>query len=107
MNHSHDDAIDALVRKQFDGPVRDDGFSERLMQKLPPRRRRSMWPLITGILAGTAACWLSLMSTSSLDVGWHDWMSGELSASAITFIGAIFITSLLAFWWTTMEATDH
>ena len=39
MNHEHDDAIEALLRTAFDGPVRDDGFSARVMQRLPPRRK--------------------------------------------------------------------
>lgn len=107
MNHPHDDAIEALLRKQFDGPVTDDGFSGRVMQRLPPRRRRTVWPLWAGMLAGAGVCWLSLLSSSLLHVGWQDLISGELSASAITLMSAIAGMSLLACWWITMEAEDH
>lgn len=107
MNHSDDNEIEALLRKQFDGPVSDDGFSDRVMQQLPPRRRRAVWPLFAGILAGIGACWLSLLSTPLLHVGWQNWISGELSASAITLMAVVAGMSLLACWWTTMEAEDH
>lgn len=107
MNHSDDNEIEALLRTQFDGAVPDDGFSDRVMQQLPPRRRRAAWPLLAGILGGIAACWLSLLSTSLLHVGWQNWISGELSASAITLMSVIAGMSLLACWWTTMEAEDH
>ena len=107
MNHPHDDATDAFLRKQFDGPVADNGFSERVMQQLPPRRRRTVWPPWVGILAGAGACWLSLLTTPFLHAGWKGWMSGELSISAIALISAIAGMSLLACWWSTMEAEDY
>lgn len=107
MNHFDDNEIEALLLKQLEGPVPDNGFSDRLMQRLPPRRRRAVWPLWAGVLAGTAACWLSLLSTSLLHVGWQDWISGELSAPAIILVSAVAGMSLLACWWTTMEAEDH
>ncbi|MGC1547513.1 MAG: hypothetical protein WA777_03215 [Rhodanobacter sp.] len=107
MSHIHDDAIDALLRKQFDGPVADDGFSERVMQRLPPRRRRAVWPLWAGTLVGAGVCWLSLLPTPLLHVGWQDWMHGELSAPAIILLLAVAGLSLLAFCWAAMEADDH
>ena len=107
MNHSDDNEIEALLRKQLEGPTPDNGFSDRVMQRLPPRRRRVAWPLLAGILVGIAACWLSLLSTSLLHVGWQDWISGELSTPAIVLMSAIAGMSLLACWWTTMETEDH
>jgi hypothetical protein len=107
MNHLDDYEIETLLRKQFDGAVPDDGFSDCVMQQLPPRRRRAAWPLLAGILVGIAACWLSLLSMSLLYVGWQNWISGELSASAITLMSVISGMSLLALWWATMEAEDQ
>jgi len=107
MSHPHDDAIEALLRKQFDGPVRDEGFSERVMQRLPPRRQRMAWPLWAGVVAGTAACWLSLMFSPLLHAGWRDWVSGELSAPAMTLLLALATMSLLASWWSVVEADDR
>lgn len=107
MTDLHDDPIEALLRKQFAGPIPDDGFSEHVMQRLLLHRRRRTWPLWVGVLTGTGACWLSLLSAPILHVGWQDWMDGELSASATTLLLAIAGLSLLAFWWATMEAEDH
>ena len=107
MNHSDDNEIEALLRKQLEGPVLDDGFSDRVMQRLPSRRRRPAWPLTAGILAGAVACWVSLLSSSLLHVGWQDWIGGELSAPAIILMSAIAGMSLLAFCWTTTETEDH
>ena len=107
MNHSDDHEIEALLRKQFAGSVPDDGFSDRVMQQLPPRRRRAVWLLLAGTLAGTGACWLSLLSTPLLHVGWQNWISGKLSASAITLMAVVAGMSLLACWWATLEAEIH
>jgi hypothetical protein len=107
MNHQHDEAIDALLRQQFDGYVSDHGFSERVMQRLPPRRRPMAWPLWIGIAMGTAACWLSLAFSPLLHVGWRNWMHGELSASAIALLITMAGMSLLASWWGVVEADDR
>ncbi len=107
MNHSDDNEIDVLLRKQLEGPVPDNGFSDCVMQRLPQRRRRVVWPLWVGILAGTGAYWLSLLSTPLLQVGWRDWFRGELSASAISLMAVAAGMSLLACCWTMMEAEDH
>jgi hypothetical protein len=107
MNHPDDDTIDALLRKQFEGPVADDGFCERLMQRLPPRRRRIAWPLWAGVAAGIAACGLSLVAMPWLPAGWHDLAGGEFSASAIALLAVVAGMSLLACWWTLAEADDR
>ncbi|HET8940720.1 MAG TPA: hypothetical protein VFN13_01870 [Rudaea sp.] len=109
MNLPNDDRIEALVRQQFDGPVPDAGFSERLMQRLPPRRqrRRRAWPLWAGALTGVIACWLSLQSSPVLQAGWRDWLGGEMSAAAITLLAALAGVSFLATWWATTESVDY
>jgi hypothetical protein len=106
--HDDDDAIEALLRKTFEGPVADDGFAARVMQRLPRRRRRrTAWPIATGILAGAATCWLSLFSAPLLAVAGQDWMNGELSASAITLMLAMASVSIAASWWTLAEGDDR
>lgn len=107
MNHPHDDAIEALLRKQFDGPVPDDGFSEQVMQRLPPRRRRIAWPLWAGVLAGAGTCWMSLLSAPLVHVGWQDWSAGELTAPGIALLLAMVGMSLLASWWSMTEADNR
>lgn len=104
MNQQQDDPIEALLRKQFDGSVPDDGFCDRVMQRLPPRRRRSIWPLAAGILAGVGAFWLTM---PALHINWVDWIHGELSASIITVMLMTTGMSLLAAWWAMTEADDR
>lgn len=105
MNHERDDAIEALLRKQFDGPVADEGFSQRLMQRLP--RRRATLPLWLGIVAGVVACWLALLSSPLLQTGWADWMHGDWSASAISMLLVALGMAILALAWGVAEIEDH
>ncbi|RDS79236.1 DUF5056 domain-containing protein [Dyella monticola] len=108
MNQSSDDdTIDALLRKQFDGPIPDDGFSERVMQQLPPRRSRISWPLWAGLLAGIMTCWLSLLSKPLPHLDWRNWMHGDFSTAAITLIMVTAGMTLLACVWSIAEADDR
>ena len=107
MNDPDDAAIETLLRQQFDGAVSDDGFCERVMQQLPPRRRRTAWPVWVGLGVGAAACWTSLQTTSLLRAGWRDWWHGEWSASAIVLLVVMVGMSLLAFGWALAESQDH
>lgn len=106
MNGEKDDDIDVLLRGQFEGPVPDDGFCDRVMEQLPPRRR-NIWPLVAGALAGVATCWLSLWSSPITYAGWRDWVSGELSASGIVLFIAMISMAMLALAWTIAEADDR
>ncbi len=108
MNEPHDDAaIDALLRRQFDGPVPDDGFSARVMQRLPPHRRRVTWPLWAGALVGAGACWSSLLFSPLLQAGWRDWLASELSMPAIILLLAMAGMASAAAWWAMTEAADR
>lgn len=107
MNQARDDAIEALLRKQFDGPIRDEGFSERLLQRLPQRRRRVAWPLWAGILVGAATCWLALLPSQLLRDGWQDWVGGRWSAAGIVTLTAVAVMALLALAWGVAEADDR
>ncbi|HEX4534708.1 MAG TPA: hypothetical protein VH000_10790 [Rhizomicrobium sp.] len=106
MSDRQDD-IENLLMEQFDGPVPDGGFCERVMQVVPARRRRYAWPLALGIAAGAVLCWLSLLSAPLVRTGWHDWLSGELSAPALTLLVTMAGISLLALAWTAAEADDR
>lgn len=107
MNPSRDDAIERLLRGRFDGPVRDEGFSERLMQRLPQRRRRVGWPLWAGALTGTVACWLALLPSRLLRDGWQDWIGGHWSAAGVVMLSTVVVMAVLALAWSVAEADDH
>jgi hypothetical protein len=106
MSEREDDAVDALLLERFEGPVPDEGFCADVMQRLPLGRRRPAWPLAAGIVAGAAVCWLSLLSSPLVRIGWRDWLSGELSAPAITLLLVMAGISLLTLAWTMAEADD-
>jgi hypothetical protein len=106
MNHNEIDPVDAWLRQQFEGSVPDGGFCERVMQRLPERRRRVIWPLVAGILIGVAMCWLSLLPVPMLHSAWQDWMRGELSGSALGLLSIISGMSFLALGWSLTEARD-
>lgn len=99
MSELDDQAIEALLREQFEGPVRDDGFGDRVMQHLPPRRRRVTWPLWAGLLVGVVACWLGLLDAPLLRVGWGDWVRADWSVPACAMLLVVAAISLLALCW--------
>lgn len=107
MNPSPEDAIETLLREQFDGPVGDGGFSGQVMQRLPRRRRRIAWPLWGGVLAGVAACWLALLFSPLMRAGWRDWAGGHWTAPAIAVLAAMLGMTLLALAWGVAEADDR
>ncbi|GAB3782487.1 DUF5056 domain-containing protein [Dyella agri] len=107
MSEPHDEEIEALLRRQFEGAVADDGFSERVMQRLPPRRRRHGWPLWLGVLAGAAACWLCLAGAPLLHAGWRAWLHGEWSPSVIGAWLAMVCLAWLALGWGLAESRDR
>jgi|SRR3569623_588495 len=106
MNPIHDDGTEALLRQSFDGPVADDGFCDRVMRQLPPRRRRAAWPLTAGVLAGAVLCTQSLSSSPLWRAAWQQWLVGEWSASTLVVLSATTAMALLALGWSLAEADD-
>ncbi|HET8900179.1 MAG TPA: hypothetical protein VFN09_15535 [Rhodanobacteraceae bacterium] len=105
MNDTQNETLDALLQQQFAGPVADDGFAERVMQRLPPRRRRA-WPLAAGVLAGMVTCGLCLMYSPGLHAGWRDWLLGRVSVAALVLFVVMAGMSALAAWWAMTEAGE-
>lgn len=107
MNPTRDDAIESLLRRQFDGPVPDEGFSTRVLQRLPQRHRHVTWPLWSGIVAGAVACWLALLPSPLLRDGWKGWVIGHWSAATVTLSLAMLGMAMLALAWGVVEADDR
>lgn len=107
MNPINDDDIDALLRQSFDGPAADAGFCDRVMQQLPPRRRRYGWPLAAGVLGGVVLCALSLCASPLWSAAWRGWLVGAWSASTLVTLGMMAAMSLFALAWSLAEADDH
>lgn len=99
MTDYDEEYLDILLRKQFDGPVADDGFSARVMARLPGRQQRIKWPMFAGTFAGLLAYWLSLWFAPISHSGWKDWISGGPTDSAISlFIAAMGIAVSTLVW---------
>jgi hypothetical protein len=107
MNDEIDDAMDLLLREQFEGAVPDDGFCQSVMDGLPARPRRVTWPLGAGILAGIATCWFTLWSTAIASDGWRDWLSGEPSAATMALFVTMLTMAALALAWAIAETGDR
>jgi hypothetical protein len=103
MNEADDDAIEALLRADFEGPVEIGDFGDRVMAALP-RRRWRRWPRTAGLAAGAIACWLSLLAAPLPIAGWRDWLDGRMSAPALILIACVAAASLLALAWAVLEA---
>lgn len=106
MNPAQEDEIDALLHAQFNGPVADEGFSDRVMHELPNRRRRTGWTLWAGLLAGMAASWLALLPSPLLRTGWHDAVQGSWSVPLVGVLSVLGAMAVLALAWAVAEA-DH
>lgn len=96
MNDDIDDGIDRLLRAAAPDPVADEGFCARLAETLPPRRRRTIWPLAAGIVAGIVACWITMGSAQVTQAGWQDWLAGDVTPSALALLAAAAGLCLLA-----------
>lgn len=107
MNDDMEDIVDAMLREQFEGPVPVGDFCDRVMDRLPARRRRIQWPMAAGILIGVAMCWFSLSSAPIMSAGWRDWFSGEASASAVALLISTMGLAVLALAWAIAEADDR
>jgi hypothetical protein len=107
MNDDLDAAVDRLLRDHAPVPVADAGFCNDLLDRLPPRRPRAQWPLGIGVAAGALACWFSMQSAQVALAGWHDWLSGNLTASTLLLAGSAAGLSLLAMAWALAEAQEQ
>ncbi len=107
MNDEMDEALNSLLRGQFEGPVPDDGFCDRVMELLPSKRHQKNWPLVVGILTGTATCALTLWSAPITSIGWQEWVSGVPSEFALALFISMIGLEILALAWAVAEVGDR
>lgn len=106
MNDEFDNAIDHLLRDHAPDPVTDDGFCASLIDSLPPRKPPIKWPLAIGILTGLLACWLSMNAAPVALIGWNDWISGDLTSSALVLLALLTGLNMMTLAWTLIEAQE-
>ncbi len=96
--------LDALLRREFDATTADDGFSERVMLSLPPRRPQRTWLLPAATLAGGLLAWASLSRLPLWQLAVDEWGAGQPGGAAV-LAGAVGLAAgLLACGWAMSEA---
>lgn len=90
-----DPALDALLRRQFPGPVADEGFSARVMRALPPRRRPRPWLLPGAAVAGSLLAWLALVPSPAWQAAAREWLTGDVGAASAG-VGLLMLVVTLA-----------
>lgn len=98
-----DDKLDALLRRQFPGPVADDGFAARVMQALPPRRQPRTWLLPGAAVAGSLLAWLALMPSPVWRQATQEWLAGDLGAATLGLGVIAFAVTLASCAWSLEE----
>jgi hypothetical protein len=104
MNDLSDEAIDALLRRDFEGPVADDGFSLRVMHALPTRKRRPTWLLPLALAGGGALAWAALTPSSLwLEVA-REGATGSPGPATVLFLVVMLGTGLVGCAWALEES---
>ena len=81
MNDPIDHELDACLRREFEGPVADDGFAAQVMRLLPPRPRRRPWPLPAAAIVGGLLTWLTLAPSPLVELAAREWLAEDFGAS--------------------------
>lgn len=103
MNETADKDLDAWLRREFEGPVADDGFAARVMQVLPPRPRRRAWPLPAATMAGALLAWLTLAPSALAELGAREWLAADLGAGSAPLLALLLGVVLLGCAWALEE----
>lgn len=104
MNDISDQKIDDLLRRQFAGPVPDDGFVARVTLALPARAQSRPWLLPVAALAGSLLAWLTLLPSPLWRQVAHELLAGGLGATSAGVGVLLFCVSLLSCGWALDES---
>lgn len=95
LHDASDPKLDDLLRRQFLGPVADDGFSARVMRTLPARRAPRPWLVPAAAVAGSLLAWLALMPSPVWRHAAQEWLAGDLGAASAG-LGVLMLAVTLA-----------
>lgn len=104
MNHPVEPNIDALLREVYDEPVADDGFSVRLMQKIPTQRRTQHRYTLIAFVIGLLALMWQVLSSSWFETARRDLAQAQFSVTLMVLFAVFFGASLLVSAWVLTEA---
>jgi hypothetical protein len=103
VNETQDHELDAWLRREFEGPIADDGFATRVMRFLPPRPRKRAWPLPAAAIAGSLLAWLALAPSPLVDLAAREWLAADFGSSSAVLLTLLFGTVLLGCAWALEE----
>lgn len=103
MNDLQDADLASGLRREFDGPIADEGFAARVMRALPPRRKRRAWPLPAAALAGALLAWLALASSALGELAVREWLAADLGTGSAVLLALLSGVVLLACAWALEE----
>lgn len=91
-------SVDQLLHDYYEDPVADGGFSQRLMQTLPRKRRMKLNWIVVGLALGFIALLWQMSSTTLMRNAWQDFTAGQLSPMVwLMCLGFGTLSSLFAF----------
>jgi hypothetical protein len=103
MKHPVETSVDELLRELYEAPVADDGFCDRVMQKIPKRRKTNYVYLAVAFAVGMLAFLWQIGSTSLFQQGWHDLAQGQFSFAVMLVCVVFFGVSLSVSAWLLTE----
>jgi hypothetical protein len=103
VNETQDQELDEWLRREFEGPIVDDGFTTRVMRLLPPRARKRTWPLPAAATAGGLMAWLALSPSPLVELAALEWLAADFGRSSAMLLALLFGTVLLGCAWALEE----
>lgn len=103
MNGIEDQALDAWLRREFEGSIADDGFAGRVMRSLPARPRQRAWPLPAATLVGSLLAWLALAPSPLVDLAAREWLAADFGSSSAVLLALLSGMVLLGCAWALEE----
>jgi hypothetical protein len=104
MNDLTDEQLDALLRRDFGGPVEDAGFTDAVIRTLPARGRPHPLLVPAAALAGALLAWLSLLSAPIWQQLVDEWQTGGFGTASAVVCALLMGIGLLGCGWALEEA---
>ncbi|MCE2915065.1 MAG: hypothetical protein ACOVOT_03310 [Rubrivivax sp.] len=103
MNGLSDADLDELLRRDFAGPIADDGFAARVSGALPPRPRQRAWLIPAAAVAGGLLTWLTVLPSPLLQQAAREWLAGSIGPTSGTVLALLLGLGLLGCAWALEE----
>jgi hypothetical protein len=103
VNETQDHELDERLRREFEGPIPDDGFATRVMRFLPPRPRKRALPLPAAATVGSLLAWLALAPSPLVELAAGEWLAADFGPGSAMLLALMSATVLLGCAWALEE----